>query len=176
MARPPVSAPWRLEPELLVALALGPVELTATAGIGLPHDEIVRGAPGAASAGSFSWMDVPVRVAAGWAVPLGQRVVLAPTLGAGLDLVLAKTSGIGQTRRTSAIEPVVEGGVSAVLQLTRRIWINLRAFQGVDLRPEEFFVTTGGTPPTVTLFMTPRTYTRVGVDFGVSLGKIRALP
>jgi hypothetical protein len=28
----------------------------------------------------------------------------------------------------------------------------------------------------VTLFMTPRTYTRIGVDFGVYLGKIRAAP
>jgi hypothetical protein len=174
MARPPVSAPWRLEPELLAAVGLGPVEVLLSAGVGLPHADTVPTAPG--PGGRFTWMAVPVRLAAGWALPLGRRLVLVPSLGGGLDLVLAKTTGIGQTRRSSALEPVVEGGVSAILRLTRRIWIDLRAFQGIDLRPEDFYVTTGGTPPSVTLFMTPRTYTRIGVDFGVYLGKIRAAP
>jgi hypothetical protein len=165
-----VNAPWRLEPGLLASISLGPVELGASASLGLPRNQAV--APG----GTFTWMDIPIRVTAGWALPLGQRVVLIPSLGAGADIVLARTTGIGQTRRSSALEPVVEGGAAVVFQLTRRVWFGVRAFQGVDLRPEEFFVTTGGTPPNVTVLMTPRTYTRLGVDFGVSLGKIRGLP
>jgi hypothetical protein len=176
-ARPPVNAPWRLEPGLLASISLGPIDLGASVSLGLPRDQAVPPIPGTTMAGgTFSWMDVPIRVTAGWALPLGRRVVLLPTVGAGADLVLARTTGIGQTRRSLAVEPVVEGGAAAVFQLTRRVWIGLRAMQGVDLRPEEFFVTTGGTPPNVTLFMTPRTYTRLGVDFGVSLGKIRGLP
>jgi hypothetical protein len=178
VARPPVSAPWRLEPELLVGLAAGPVELTASAGLGLPNDQTVAALPGSASAtaGTFTWMSVPIRVTAGWAIPVGGRLVLAPSLGSGIDLIFAETKGTNQTRRSSAAEPVVEAGVSAILQLTRRVWIDARAFQGIDLRPEEFVVSTGGNPPERRLFMTPRTYTRLGVDFGISLGKIRGLP
>jgi hypothetical protein len=177
IARPPVNAPWRLEPEVLAAVSVGPIELAASVGVGLPHDQAVPAPPGStAMAGTFTWMNVPVRLVAGWTLPLGRRLVLAPSVGGGLDLIFARTTGIGQTRRSSAPEPVAEAGVSAILQLTRRVWIDLRAFQGIDLRPEEFVVSTGANPPEQRLFMTPRTYTRLGVDFGISLGKIRALP
>jgi hypothetical protein len=174
-ARLPVNAPWRFEPELLAAVSLGPLELSLSAGFGLPREQPVP-ATAPATSGTFTWMTVPVRASAGWALPVGRRLVVAPALGAGVDLVLASTSGIGATRRSSALEPVLEGGVSATLQLTRRVWIGLRAFQGIDLRPEEFVVSTGGNPAEQRLFMTPRAYTRLGLDFGISLGKIRGLP
>jgi hypothetical protein len=54
--------------------------------------------------------------------------------------------------------------------MTQHVWIDLQAFQGIDLRPEQFTVTVGASAPE-TVFMTPRTYTRLGVDFGVYLGK-----
>jgi hypothetical protein len=88
-----------------------------------------------------------------------------------LDVVLAETRGIDQTARTLAIEPTVEAGLRVVLAMTRRIWISLQAFQGIDVRPEEFTVSEPPAGPTETVFVTPRTYTRLGVDFGVFLGK-----
>lgn len=171
-ARPPWNAPWRLEPELGGALRVGRLELAASVGVGLPHEQTVPGAPTSAS---VTWMAVPARLSVGWALDLG-RLTLIPAAGAGLDVVLARSQGLGQTRRSSAVEPTLEAGLAAVVSLTRRVWIGARAFQGIDLRPEEFFVTAGSPPQSQTLFVTPRVYTRLGVDFGIHLGKIRPPP
>jgi len=56
-----------------------------------------------------------------------------------------------------------------MLTVTQRVWIDVQAFQGIDIRPEEFLVM--GTTGEETVLMTPRAYTRLGVDFGVYLGK-----
>ncbi len=118
--------------------------------------------------GTLTLTAFPLRLAAGWKVPLGDALTLVPALAGGFDLVVAETHGIDVTRRSTAVEPTVEVGARLVAILTQRIWIDLQAFQGIDVRPEQFTVM-GAAPETV--FMTPRTYTRVGVDFGVSLGK-----
>ena len=55
----------------------------------------------------------------------GARFALVPALGAGLDVVLAETRGIVVTRRSTAVEPVVEAGVRARAALTRRLWLDL---------------------------------------------------
>ncbi|HEX4406400.1 MAG TPA: hypothetical protein VH560_16290, partial [Polyangia bacterium] len=88
----------------------------------------------------------------------------------GLDVVLAQTQGIDKTRRSAAVEPTVEAGATVLVTLTRRIWIDAHAFQGLDVRPEEFEITSASGQAT-NAFMTPRVYTRLGVDFGVFLGK-----
>jgi hypothetical protein len=168
-----VRPSWRLEPELTAALGFGQLELCASLGATFPIDQPI---PMAAAAATFSRTAVSARVALGWTLPLSPRVALVPAVGAGLDLVLAETRGIGETRRSSALEPSAEAGLLARLALTQRAWIAVHAFQGLDLRPEVFYVTTGAPPQTVTLFVTPRTYTRIGVDFGVFLGKNRTLP
>jgi len=171
-ARPPGGMPWRLEPALTAGLRLEHLDLSATVAITIPVSETIAMSTGR---GTFTLWALPARVAAGWAFPLGSRASVAPTVAGGADLVLARTKGIGQTRQSTAAEPVVEGGFRASLALTRRVWVDLQAFQGIDLRPEVFYV--NNTAPTgETLLMTPRTYTRVGVDFGIFIGKNRPLP
>ena len=59
----------------------------------------------------------------------------------------------------------------AVAALTHRVWIDLQAFEGIDVRPEQFTINVVGTDASETVFTTPRAYTRVAVDFGVYLGK-----
>ena len=119
--------------------------------------------------GTLQLRVLPARVAVGWTFPVGRRLTFVPALGGGLDLVLAQTRGIDMTRRSAAVEPTVEAGFRAVEALTQRVWIDLQAFQGIDVRPEQFTVM--GPPGPETVFVTPRAYTRVGVDFGVFLGK-----
>jgi hypothetical protein len=164
-ARPPFGASWRLEPQVTGGVLLGRVDVSAVAGLALPVDE---GVPMSSGKGTLTLRAFPVRLAVGWNLPLGASFTLIPALAGGLDLVLAETHGIDVTRRSIALEPTVEAGARLAAALTRRIWIDLQAFQGIDVRPEQFTVM-GSTPETV--FMTPRTYTRVGVDFGVYLGK-----
>jgi hypothetical protein len=90
----------------------------------------------------------------------------------GADVVLAQTRGIGATRRSSAVEPVVEAGLAFRAALTRRFWFDIQVFQGIDLRPEEFYVTDPMTQRSVTILMTPRTYTRMGANLGFCFGKL----
>ena len=169
-ARPPLGASWRFEAELTGAVRFGHLDVAATAGADLPVDEGVAKSSGQ---GSLHLRVFPVRLALGWMVPLGARLALVPALAAGLDVVLAETRGIVVTRRSMAVEPVVEAGVRARAALTPRLWIDLHAFGGLDLRPEQFIVFTSptGTSGPETVLMTPRVYTRIGVDFGVYLGK-----
>jgi hypothetical protein len=165
-ARPPYGASWRVEPQLIAALRLRHVEVAALVAVALPEDE---GVPMSSGQGTLRLRVFPARVSIGWILPLGRRLTLIPALGGGADVVLAETRGIDKTRHSTAVEPTVEAGVRAVAALTRRVWIELEAFQGVDIRPEQFTVM--GTTGPETVFMTPRSYTRVGVDFGVFLGK-----
>jgi hypothetical protein len=167
-ARPAWRSPARFEPELTGELLLGRLSLSATTAATRPIERAIPMNPGA---GTFTLIALPSRLALGWSLVLGERARLTPTLAAGLDVVWARTKGIGVTRQSVAVEPTVEGGLAATISLTHRIWIGAHAFQGVDLRPEEFYVTTGPAAQPLTLFMTPRLYARVGVDFGVFLGK-----
>jgi hypothetical protein len=166
-ARLPYAAPWRVEAGLTGAERVGPVDVTATLGAALPEDQ---GIPTSAGKGTLRLRTFPARLALGFAVRVGRRLALVPAVAGGFDLVLAESRGIEMTRRSTAIEPTLEAGLRAVTAVTQRIWIDLQAFQGIDVRPEDFRVTDSmGTDRNVLL--TPRTYTRVGVDFGVYLGK-----
>ncbi|HVR03549.1 MAG TPA: hypothetical protein VMT47_15535, partial [Polyangia bacterium] len=169
-ARPPLGASWRFEPELTGAVRFGHLDVAASAGADLPADEAV---PKSGGHGSLDLRIFPARLALGWTIPLDARFALVPALGTGVDVVLAETRGIIVTRRSTAVEPVVEAGVRARATLTRLLWLDLHAFGGLDLRPEQFIVFTNpmGTSAPETVFMTPRVYTRIGVDFGVYLGK-----
>jgi hypothetical protein len=119
--------------------------------------------------GTLALRTFPARLAVGWTLPLGSRLAFVPSLAGGLDVVLAGTRGIQLTQRSAAVEPTVEIGMRALATLTQRVWIDLQAFQGLDVRPEEFLVKAPNGDERV--FMTPRFYTRLGVDFGVYLGK-----
>jgi hypothetical protein len=165
-ARLPYAAPWRFEAGLTGAVRLGRLDLAATAGAALPQDEAV---PMSAGKGSLRLWTFPARLTFGWTFWLGPRLALVPALGGGFDLVLAETRGIDMTRRSAAVEPTVEAGLRAMMTVTQRVWIDLQAFQGIDVRPEEFLVM--GTAGEETVLMTPRAYTRLGIDFGVYLGK-----
>jgi hypothetical protein len=171
-ARPPWGMPWRLEPELSGGARLGHLDVSATFGIGLPVDESV---PMSSGAGTFRLWSLPFRLAAGWAIPLDGHLTVTPAIAGGADIVFGQTRGIGQTRQSTALEPAIEGGGTVRWAVTQRVWIDAHVFQGIDLRPEEFFVATSPTS-SLTVLMTPRTYTRMGVDFGVFLGKNRPLP
>jgi hypothetical protein len=164
--RLPYQASWRFEPQLTGALRLGHVELAATMAAAWA---VAQDVPMSTGKGTLTLRSFPARLAVGWPLPLGERVTVIPTLGGGIDVVLAETRGIDVTRRSAAVEPTLEGGVRAVAAITRRVWIDVHAFQGIDLRPEEFIVTLPSGPERVLL--TPRAYTRLGVDFGVFLGK-----
>ena len=165
-ARPPYGASWRVEPQVTAALRLRHVEVAALVAVALPEDE---GVPMSSGQGTLRLRVFPSRLSIGWILPLRRRLTLIPALGGGIDVVLAETRGIDKTRHSTAVEPTVEAGVRAVAALTRRVWIDLEVFQGIDIRPEQFTVM--GTSDPETVFMTPRFYTRVGVDFGVFLGK-----
>jgi hypothetical protein len=167
--RPPYDGPTRVEPTLSGALRLGALELGASIGATWP---VHRAIPMSDGAGSFTLLAFPLRVSLGVPLALGDHLTVVPAVAAGIDLVLAETKGIGATRRSSAAEPVVEAGLAFRVALTRRIWIDLQAFQGLDLRPEEFFVTDLTTSRPVTIMMTPRTYTRVGANFGFCFGNL----
>jgi hypothetical protein len=165
-ARLPYAASWRFEAGLTGAVRLGRIDVAATVGATLPQDE---GVPMSAGKGSLLLRTFPARLTFGWTLWLGPRLALVPALGGGFDLVLAETRGIDLTRRSTAVEPTLEAGVRAMLTVTQRVWIDVQAFQGIDIRPEEFLVM--GTTGEETVLMTPRAYTRLGVDFGVYLGK-----
>jgi hypothetical protein len=171
-ARPPHGRPWQLEPELSAGLRLEHLDVSASFAFGLPVDESI---PMSSGTGTFRLWSLPFRLAVGWALPFGAHASLTPAVAGGADIVFGGTRGIGQTRQSSALEPTIEAGATARMALTRRVWIDLHAFQGIDLRPEEFSVNTASSG-TVTLLMTPRTYTRIGLNFGVFLGKNRPLP
>src|SRR5262249_10261976 len=148
--RPPWGAntPWRFEPALTGALRLGPLELAAWAGLTWPAK---RAIPMPMGTGTLTFRAFPARLAIGWGLALGEGRCLVPTAAAGVDVVLAETRGIGMTRRSSSVEPVLEGGVALRAAVTRHIWIDVQAFQGLDLRPEEFYVTDPATSRSLTL-------------------------
>jgi hypothetical protein len=164
-ARPPWGASWRFEPGLVAAVRLRHLELGGSLAVGLSGDQAVP-----MSDGTLTLMTYPARVSAGWALPLSARVSLIPAVAGGVDVVQAETRGIDKTRRSTALEPSAEIGVTALWAVTQRVWVELHTFGGVDIRPEEFQVT-GSTGQLTDVFMTPRVYTRLGVDFGVFLGK-----
>jgi hypothetical protein len=164
--RPPFGAdtPWRLEPELMGALLLGRLELAASVGAAWPARRTI---PMTAGAGALTLLAFPARIAAGWVLPIADDLSVVPTVATGFDLIMAETRGIGLTRRSSALEPIIEAGGALRARLTRHIWIDVQAFQGLDLRPEEFYVTDPMTQRSLTLLVTPRIYTRVRLNFGV---------
>ena len=166
-ARPPWRAPWRVEPGLAAAVRYRHLEVALSAAFGLPGQQSL---PSADGPGTLKLTTYPARLAVGWALPLGARLSLVPAVVAGLDVVRAETQGIDKTRRSAAVEPTLEAGATALVALTRRIWIDAHAFEGLDVRPEEFEIT-GASGQLTNAFMTPRVYTRIGVDFGVFLGK-----
>jgi hypothetical protein len=167
-ARPPYQASWRVEPQLTAAARFGRLDVGAAAGVALSVTESV---PMSATKGTLTLRTFPARLAIGWIVPVGARLSLLPGVGGGFDVVLAETRGIDTTRRSTALEPTLEVGMRAVAAVTHRVWIDLQAFEGIDVRPEQFSINIVGSSASETVFTTPRTYTRVGVDFGVYLGK-----
>jgi len=160
------GASWRFEAAVTGAIRVGRLDLSAAVGADLPSDEPV---PLSTGQGKLHLQTFPARVAVGWTVPVGRRLALVPAVGGGFDFVLAETQRIDVTRRSTALEPTLEAGLRAVVALTQRVWIDLQAFQGIDVRPEQFQVMLPNTKENV--FLTPRAYTRLGVDFGVFLGK-----
>jgi hypothetical protein len=150
------------------AIRLGRLDLAAALGADLPEDEPV---PLSSGQGTLRLRTFPARAAMGWTFPIGARLALVPAMGAGVDFVMAETRGIDMTRRSTAVEPTLEAGLRVVAALTHRVWIDLQAFQGIDVRPEQFTVMDPNTLQNVNVFLTPRAYTRLGVDFGVFLGK-----
>jgi hypothetical protein len=165
--RPPYDGPTRIEPMLTGALRVSRVEVGLSAGVALP---VRLAIPRSDGDGTLTLLVFPARITLGVPLALGSRLALTPAVAGGFDLVLGETRGIGTTRRSSAIEPVAEAGLAFRAALTRRFWFDLQAFQGIDLRPEEFVVTDPNTQADVTVLMTPRTYTRVGANFGFFLG------
>jgi hypothetical protein len=166
-ARLPYSSSWRIEPQLTGALRVGHLDISALVGVSLLATEDV---PMTAGQGSLELRTIPARLALGWSVPLGSRLALVPSLAGGVDVVRAQTRGIDEQRRSSQVEPVAEAGLRLLAQLTRRVWIDAFAFQGLDIRPEAFSVN-DAKMVAIPIFTTPRVYTRVGVDFGIYLGK-----
>jgi hypothetical protein len=170
--RPPWNAGTRVEPELAVDVRAGRLSVAASASYTLPRIDAVAMTGGA---GTFTFQSWAARFAVGWVIPISwplpARVSVVPAVGVGADLIAAKTQGIGVTRRSSALEPAIEVGASAIWLVTRSLWLGVHAFQGFDLRPEEFYVTTDASPTPLTLAMTPRAYVRAGLDFGIYLGK-----
>jgi hypothetical protein len=162
----PYAAPWRFEAALTGAARVGHLDFTATLGASTANDETV---PMSSSRGTLRLRVFPARLAAGWTFPVGRRLALLPALGAGFDFVMAETRGIDMPRRSTQLEPTLELGLRAVAAMTQRVWIDIQAFQGIDVRPEQFTVMLPTGPETV--LVTPRAYTRLGVDFGVFLGK-----
>jgi hypothetical protein len=165
-ARVPYAESARLEAWLTGAIRLGHLDLAAALGAALPEDEAV---PLSASRGTLHLLTFPARVWAGWSLPIGRRFAVVPAVGVGVDFVVANTGRIDMTRRSTALEPTLEAGFRAFAALTQRVWIDLQAFQGIDVRPEQFTVMLPNGPENV--FVTPRAYARLGVDFGVFLGK-----
>jgi hypothetical protein len=166
--RPPWAASTRVEPEISVDVRLGRLSLAASAAYALPRVDAV---PMTSGAGTFTFQSLATRVAVGWVLLLGARGSVVPAIGGGVDVIQAKTQGIGVTRHSSALEPTVEAGASATWLVTRHFWLGAHAFGGFDLRPEEFYVTTPASPTPLILAMTPRAYVRASVDFGIYLGK-----
>jgi hypothetical protein len=167
-ARLPFESSWRVEPQLTAAARFGRLDVAAAGGVALSVTETV---PMSATKGTLTLRTYPARLAIGWTVPLGADLSLLPSIGGGVDVVVAETRGIDTTRRSTALEPTLEVGVRAVEALTHRVWIDLQAFEGIDVRPEQFSINIVGSGASETVFTTPRAYTRVAVDFGVYLGK-----
>jgi hypothetical protein len=167
-ARPGWGGPARVEPGAVVDVRVGAWSVAASGTYAVPRSTSIAMSAGA---GEFTFSAVSGRLALGRVVPVGPGLALVPALGGGVDVVLAHTTGIDRTRKSSAVEPVVEAGASLFWLPTAHFWLGARLQGGLDLRPEEFFVTTDASPTPVTLLMTPRGYVRVGVDFGVSFGK-----
>jgi hypothetical protein len=170
--RPPYGGPTHLEPTLSGAARIGPLEVSASVAATLA---IRRTIPMSGGAGSFTLLSFPARLTIGWPIALGAPLTLVPAVAGGADVVLAQTRGIGATRRSSAVEPVAEAGLAFRAALTRRFWFDIQVFQGIDLRPEEFYVTDPMTQRSVTILMTPRTYSRIGANFGFCFGKLGSL-
>jgi hypothetical protein len=147
--------------------SLGRLELAVALGAVLPTDHAV---PMSAGMGTLGVTSFPTRVQVGWKVAVAPRLTLVAAAGGGLELVVAETHGLAMTRRSTALEPTLEAGLRAVLALTQSVWIDLQAFQGLDVRPEEFQVVDPNMHIEI-VSVTPRAYTRLGVDFGVFLGK-----
>lgn len=166
-ARLPYLSTWRVEPQLTVAVRFGHLDVSALAGVALLVTEDV---PMTSGQGSLTLRTIPARLALGWTVPIGARLVLVPSVAGGVDVVRAETRGIGVGGRSSAAEPMAEAGLRLLAQLTRRVWIDAFAFQGLAIRPETFSVKDAQMVE-IPIFTTPRVYTRIGVDFGVYLGK-----
>jgi hypothetical protein len=166
-ARLPYPSSWRVEPQLTAAVRFGHLDVSALVGVALLVTEDV---PMTSGHGSLTLRTIPARLALGWTVPVAARLALLPSVAGGLDVVRAETHGIGVGGRSSAAEPMAEAGLRLLAQLTRRVWIDAFAFQGLTIRPETFWVTDAQMAE-IPIFTTPRVYTRVGVDFGVYLGK-----
>jgi hypothetical protein len=164
-ARLPYAAPWRFEAALTGAVRIGRLDVAVTLGAGTSQVEDV---PMSAGMGTLRLRTFPARLTLGWAFRLGKRLALVPAVGAGVDFVLAETQNLAVTRRSQELEPTVEAGLRAIMTLTQRTWIDVQAFQGIDVRPEDFLVMAAAEER---VFMTPRAYTRLGIDFGVYLGK-----
>jgi hypothetical protein len=166
-ARLPYLSSWRIEPQLTGGVRFGQLDVSALVGVALLTTEDV---PMTSGQGALRLRTIPVRGTLGWTVPIGARLALVPSVAGGVDVVRAETHGIDQGGRSSAAEPMAEAGLRLLAQLTRRVWIDAFAFQGLAIRPETFSVKDAKMVD-IPIFTTPRVYTRVGVDFGIYLGK-----
>ncbi|HEX3698945.1 MAG TPA: hypothetical protein VH374_26485 [Polyangia bacterium] len=112
--------------------------------------------------GTFTYMPVALRAAAGWRLPVAKGT-LAPTLGGGVDLLFETVRGLRATSGGSfSAEPVLEGGANYTLPLGAHGFVAAHSFAVLNLRPHDFQVI--GLPSSV--LRTPRAYARAGLSFG----------
>jgi hypothetical protein len=153
---------WTPAAGLSVELAWTHWSLSAQAAIGAAVR--TRALPGSETAG-FSYVPVPLRIAAGWRIPL-PRGAVTPTVGAGADLLFETAHGLRGSSPGLSGEPVVEAGLNYTLPIGARAFVAAHVLADLNLRPHDFMVT-GLSSPVLT---TPRLYARGGLSVGVVFG------
>jgi hypothetical protein len=120
----------------------------------------VPGVPGA----ELQLRSFPLRLSLGLAFQVG-RGWLVPALGAGLELLSFRASGLDDARRGVRAEPSVEAGLS-YLWSGRTLFARTGVMGGLTLGGHDFDA--GLTQP---VFRTPGAYLRVQIELGVVLWK-----
>jgi hypothetical protein len=153
---------WTPAAGLSIELAWMHWALSAQAAIGTAVR--TRALPGSENA-DFSYLPVPVRIAAGWRIPMSKGAV-TPTLGAGADLLFETAHGLRGNSPAVSAEPMVEAGLNYTLPVGARAFVAAHVLGDLNLRPHDFTVT--GLPSPV--LKTPRLYARSGLSVGVVFG------
>ncbi|MEA2696455.1 MAG: hypothetical protein QOI66_726 [Myxococcales bacterium] len=153
---------WTPAAGLSVELAWMHWSLSAQAAIGAAVR--TRALPGSENAG-FSYLPVPLRIAAGWRIPL-PKGTLTPTVGAGADLLFETAHGLRGSSPGVSAEPTVEGGLNYTVPVGGRAFVAAHVLADLNLRPHDFMVTGLSSP----VLKTTRLYARSGLSVGVVFG------